>query len=136
MEEELSLIILKETEAVQELLSALEQQHKAIIKNDVFSMEEVVAIIQKCNRNVASFEFERRKITNGKPMSEILNGFNNSEMEDNVRKIQKLLHGTITQKKNNELLIKQGLAFTNKILNILNPDRTAKTYNAYGRIKK
>lgn len=136
MKEELNLIILKETEAVQELLNALEQQHKAVITNDVFGLEEVVSIIQKCNRSVASFEFERRKLTEGKPMSEILNGFNDSEMDDSVRKIQKLLQATITQKESNEFLIKQGLSFTNKILNVLNPDRSIKTYNSYGKVKK
>lgn len=136
MKKELNLLILNETAAVEELLLALQKQHSAILKNDVFSLEEVVAIIQKCNRSVASFEFERRKITEDKPMSEILNSFNDSEMEDNVRKIQKLLQAVIMQKNNNETLIKQGLAFTNKILNVLNPDRTAKTYNAYGKVKK
>jgi flagellar biosynthesis/type III secretory pathway chaperone len=136
MKDELNLIILKETEAIEALLRAMESQHTAIIKKDVFKMEEMVAIIGKCNRDVASFEFERRNITKGKPMSEILQDFNDDELDDNVRKIQKLLHATITQKNNNELLIKQGLAFTNKILNVLNPDRTAKTYNAYGRVKR
>ena len=136
MKEELNLIILNETEAVEELLAALQKQHKAIVENDIFGLEGVVSIIQKCNRNVASFEFERRKITEGKPMSEILNGFNDSEMDDSVRKIQKLLEATITQKESNEFLIKQGLSFTNKILNVLNPDRSIKTYNAYGKVKK
>lgn len=136
MKEELNLIILKETAAIEELLLALQQQHEAILKNEVFPLEEVVSLIQKCNRNVASFEFERRKITTGRPMSEILNEFNDSEMEDKVRNIQKLLQATILQKENNETLIKQGLAFTNKILNVLNPDRSAKTYNAYGKVKK
>jgi len=136
MNEELNLIILKETEAIEALLRALQKQHIALIKNDIFSMEEVVSIIEKCNRNVASFEFQRREITQGKPMSEIIRNSNTRELEDNVNKVQKLLQATIVQKKNNEAFIKQKLTFTNKILNILNPDRAAKTYNAYGKIKK
>jgi flagellar biosynthesis/type III secretory pathway chaperone len=136
MNEELNLIILKETEAVEDLLSALEQQHSAIIRNDIFKMEEVVSSIERCNRNVATFEFQRREITKGKPMSQIVNSLETSELEDNVRKIKKLLEATVVQKNNNELLIRQGLSYTNKILNILNPDRSAKTYNAYGRVTK
>jgi flagellar biosynthesis/type III secretory pathway chaperone len=136
MNEELNQIIVKETEAAENLLAALEQQHNVIIKNDIFEMEKVVSIIENCNRDVATFEVKRREITKTSSMSEIVNSLHDTELEDNVRKIKMLLEAIVVQKNSNELLIKQGLAYTNKLLSILNPDRSAKTYNSYGRVSK
>ena len=58
------------------------------------------------------------------------------ELENNYYKIKNLLQEVVLQKDTNELLIKQGLSFTNRILNVLNPVRETKTYNAYGKVKK
>ena len=61
----------------------------------------------------------------------VLNDTGNSDNENNSQLINET-----RQKEFNMEQIKQGLHFTNKILNILNPDRGVKTYNAYGKMKK
>ena len=40
------------------------------------------------------------------------------------------------KKDTNDILLKQQLIFTNKMLNILNPNNELKTYNSYGTLKK
>ncbi|WP_294379276.1 flagellar export chaperone FlgN [uncultured Clostridium sp.] len=48
----------------------------------------------------------------------------------------KVLQDAVEKKNTNELLLKQQLIFTNKMLNIINPDKEAKTYNSYGNLSK
>ncbi|MFU0823708.1 flagellar protein FlgN [Clostridium sp.] len=122
------------------LLNLLEEQHLYIVKNDVFNMEAIVEKIQKCNQQVASLELRRRDITKGllenKTFGELIEEMNDKELENNFRKIRGLLNEIQLQKDTNELLIKQGLSFTNRMLLILNPDRQAKTYNGYGKMRR
>lgn len=136
MREELNNIILAEIEAVTELIKALETQHDCLVKSDAVTLESCVHEIEKCNRNLADKEVRRRELTKGRPMSEIIDEIGDSVLEENYRKIRRLLEEVKVQKDTNELLIKQGLNFTNRILNILNPSRTPKTYNSYGRVVK
>ena len=58
------------------------------------------------------------------------------ELENGYRRIQNLLNEMILQKDTNDLLIKQQLSFTNKLLNLINPKRDIQTYNSYGSIKR
>jgi len=120
------------------LLNLLEEQHLYIVKNDVFNMEAVVEKIQKCNQQIASLELRRRDITKGllenKTFGKLIEEMKDKELENSFKKIRGLLHEIQLQKDTNELLIKQGLSFTNRMLLILSPDRQAKTYNGYGKI--
>jgi flagellar biosynthesis/type III secretory pathway chaperone len=122
------------------LLNLLEEQHLYIVKNDVFNMEAIVEKIQKCNQQVASLELRRRDITKGllenKTFGELIEEMNDKELENSFKKIRGLLNEIQLQKDTNELLIKQGLSFTNRMLLILNPDRQAKTYNGYGKMRR
>ena len=134
MKKELNNIIVNEIDAVEELIKALELQHKCMAEKDVIGMDGCVANIEKCNRRIAEWETKRRQYTQGSPMSAIINEAENEELENNYRKIKKLLEEAKLQKDTNEILIKQGLGFTTRMLNIMNPDRTPKTYTAYGKM--
>ena len=81
-------------------------------------------------------EVERRSLVGNRAMTEIIEEFKHAELEDNYYEIKNLLQEVLLQKDTNELLIKQGLSFTNRILNVLNPQRETATYNAYGKVKK
>lgn len=129
-------IILEETKALQELLQALEEQHSYVAKNDVFAMENVVSRIENCSREVAKCEMKRRKITGDKPMRLIVSELKDEELETNFRKIKKLIEEVRLQKDTNELLIRQGLGYSSRMLNIFSPDRSNKTYNVYGKMGK
>ncbi|MCY6959544.1 flagellar protein FlgN [Clostridium brassicae] len=129
----------KQSEALKGLLKGLEEQHEYIVKNDVFKMESCVEKIQKHNQNIANLELERRSILKEelkqKTMSGLIEEIDDKDLEKTFRDIQKLINEVKLQKDTNELLIRQGMVFTNKMLMILNPDRQAKTYNGYGKIR-
>ena len=136
MREKLNKVMLQEIEAVGTLLLALEEQHRYIVVNDIFAMEACVDKIKEANKNIAYMEVERRKLTENRAMTDIIQELRDTELEDNYYKIKQLLQEVVLQKDTNELLIKQGLSFTNRILNVLNPVREVSTYNAYGKVKK
>ncbi|MBU3190714.1 flagellar protein FlgN [Clostridium bowmanii] len=136
MKDKLNKIIIQEIETIGILLLALEEQHKCVVENDIFGMEACVDKIKKANKNIAHSEVERRRITENRAMTELLQEANDQELTNNYYKIKRLLQEVVLQKDTNEMLIKQGLSFTNRILNVLNPVRESKTYNAYGKVKK
>lgn len=136
MKEKLNSVIIQEIEAIGTLLKELEEQHRCIIVNDIFGLEACVSKIKEANKNIAHMEVERRQLTGNRAMGEIIEEFKDNEIENNYYKIKNLLQEVVLQKDTNELLIKQGLSFTNRILNVLNPVREIKTYNGYGKVKK
>ena len=135
MIEELNKVMLQETDALRKLLLELEEQHRCIIVNDIFGLESCVKKIKEANKNIAYMEVERRKLTENRAMMDIIEEAKNFELEKTYYKIQQLLHEVILQKDTNELLLRQGLSFTNRILNILNPARETATYNSFGKVK-
>ena len=129
-------VIIRETQALRSLLVIMEEQNKFLINNDVFGLEEIVERLGLCNKGIAEVEVERRKLVNGLPMKEVLAELNDDELYENYRIIQKLLYAVKLQQENNDMLIKLGLSFSTKMLNILNPDKNSKTYNSYGKLKR
>ncbi|KEH89020.1 flagellar biosynthesis protein FlgN [Clostridium novyi A str. BKT29909] len=126
--------------ALDELLHVLEKQHEYIIKDDVFGMEAVVEEIQETNQKVANIELQRRQYTNNlldnKTLGQIIFELDNEELINVFRSLRKKLEEIRLQKDTNDLLIKQGISLNNRILAFLNPDRQAKTYNGYGKMKR
>lgn len=133
MIQELNRIMIEEYTALKNLLGALDEQFEYLTKREVFALDKIAKKIENCAREVARFEVERRKITKGEAMSKIIDELNNEELENNYREIKKLLEELQLQKDTNELLVRQGLGFTTQMLNVLNPDKGPKTYNAYGK---
>ena len=136
MKEKLNNVIIQEIEAIGNLLVELEEQHRCIVVNDIFGLEACVNKIKEANKSIAHMEVERRSLTENRSMRAIIEEFRDMELEKNFYKINNLLQEVVLQKDTNELLIKQGLSFTNRILNVLNPVREIKTYNANGKVKK
>lgn len=131
----MKFVIAAETRALEKLLGLLEEQHELLINNDIFKLEEIVKKIELCNKEIAEAEVERRKLSNGRIMSDIVREANNDELEKNHREIKKVIEHTMAQKDINDTLIKMGLGFSVKMLTILNPDRNAKTYTSIGKYK-
>lgn len=133
MVEELNEIMVEEFHALNNLLTVLEEQHSAYVKKDLFALEGIVKKIENHNVTIAKLEFQRRKIIEGNEMKALVRSFNNQELDKNYRNLIILLEKIKLQKDTNELLIKQGIMFTNKMLNIFRPSKMAKTYNNYGK---
>ncbi len=127
-------IIQKETEALKGLLVILEKQYKSIINKETFELDAIVDEIKLANREVAKQEVERRKLLNGKKVQDIINESGNKELVRAYREIKMVLESIKHQNETNDLLIKQQLVFTNRMLNIINPKREKGTYNSYGRL--
>ena len=136
MVQKLNVVMIQEMDAIRGLLLRLEEQHRCVVVSDIFGMEACVDKIKEANKNIAHMEVERRKLMQSRTMGSIVEEFKGVEFESNYNEIKNLLQEVILQKDTNELLIKQGLSFTNRILNILNPLRETTTYNAYGKVKK
>ena len=136
MKSTLNSIMLRELDALRVLLALLDTQHKLILNNDLFGLEAIVEDIQKANKTIAEIEMERRALTKGEAMSKIIADLADEETENNYNLVKNLLNELQLQKDTNEMLLKQNLTFTAKILNVINPHREAKTYNSYGKFKK
>ena len=136
MVEELKKILIEEERELKGLLDLLDKQYKLTIKKEVFGLEAIVEEIKTKNKEVAESEVKRRKLLGNNSMKDFVLNSQDKELEEIYRRIQKLLNEIKLQKDTNELLIKQHLGFTNKILNLINPKRNVTTYNSYGNIKR
>ena len=99
-------------------------------------MESIVEDIKQKNKDVAEIEVSRRRLLGNQSIKEVILNSKDEELENEYRRIQNLLNEMILQKDTNDLLIKQQLSFTNKLLNLINPKRDIPTYNSYGSIKR
>ena len=129
-------VLTLEEKKLKELLSLLDKQYKLILNRDIFGMEAIVEEIKVKNKEVAETEVDRRRFLGNTSIKDYILNSNNSNLDDSYRSIQKLLNEMILQKDTNELLIKQQLSFTNKMLNLINPKKEIATYNSYGSIKR
>ena len=129
-------ILYDEEKELKELLVLLDKQYKLIIAKDIFGMESIVEDIKQKNKDVAEIEVSRRRLLGNQSIKEVILNSKDEELENEYRRIQNLLNEMILQKDTNDLLIKQQLSFTNKLLNLINPKRDIPTYNSYGSIKR
>ncbi|GAA0107076.1 MAG: flagellar export chaperone FlgN [Clostridium sp.] len=129
-------ILYDEEKELKELLILLDKQYKLIIAKDIFGMESIVEDIKQKNKDVAEIEVSRRRLLGNQSIKEVILNSKDEELENGYRRIQNLLNEMILQKDTNDLLIKQQLSFTNKLLNLINPKRDIQTYNSYGSIKR
>lgn len=133
---ELTNVISSQRSALNELLGKLDEQYKLIMKKDIFGLEGIVEEIQLCNKKVAEHEVARRKLTGNNSIRMIVDDSGSDELDREYREIQKILHMITLQKETNDVLIKQGLSYTNRILAIINPKRENGVYNSYGQINR
>lgn len=136
MREELKVIMKNEYEALSNLLSLMDKQYSLIMKKDIFGLDKIIEEIQWCNKKVAETEVARRKLSQGKAMKDIINVSSDEELDNLYRNIVKILEEITLQKDTNELLIKQSLSYTNRMLSYINPNRNTVTYDSYGKFKR
>jgi flagellar biosynthesis/type III secretory pathway chaperone len=133
MKEKLKEILKHEFEALNALLASLNEQFISLTHSEALKLEAVITKIDLNCREIAKWEVERRKLLEGKEISLVIREIGDKQLETSYRDIKKLIAAVQVQKESNDMLIKQGFAFTTKILNILNPDRTPKTYKSNGK---
>lgn len=133
---ELERVLELEELKLKELLKLLDKQHELILSKNLFELEAIVEEIQIKNKEIAQVEVERRKILGGISIKEYILKSNQKDLDEIYRRINKLLNEMVLQNDTNELLIKQQLTFTNKLINIMTPKKEAAVYNSYGNIKR
>lgn len=131
---ELLEIMKSEKEALNYLKELLNEQYQYIMKNDVFKLDEIVERIQQCNKKIAECEVNRRRVLAGKPLKDVVQ--TDEDLMQEYIKVKDAIREITLQKETNELLIKQQLILTNRLLALINPNREQKTYNSYGNLKK
>jgi flagellar biosynthesis/type III secretory pathway chaperone len=133
MKDKLKEILSSESKALNVLLSSLDEQFLALTGNEVFKLEVIVEKIDSNCRQIAKYEVERRNLLGDKEVGLVIQELGDKQLDLDYRNIKKLIAKLQVQKETNDMLIRQGFAFSTKVLNILNPDRTPKTYNSFGK---
>lgn len=136
MIEKLIVLMREQEKHLKQLYELLDIQKDFIINKDVFGLEGIVDKINECSKKIAREEVARRNLLNNKSLKEVVLNSNNDELKTAYIKISDTVRDVVNKKDTNELLLKQQLIFTNKMLNIMNPDKEIKTYNSYGSLKK
>ena len=136
MIEKLIKLMKEQEKHLVQLAELLDIQKNFIINKDVFGLEGIVDKINECSKKIAREEVARRNLLNNKSLKEVILNSDNEELKTTYMKISDTVRNVSDRKDTNELLLKQQLVFTNKMLNIMNPDKEIKTYNSYGSLKK
>lgn len=137
MYKELYEIISIEIEDLKKLLKLLDEQYEYIICEDVFNMEGIISKIKDISLNIAQIEVNRRNLIQNKSVKDIIMQSNDENLKEKYREIKKLINSVMLQKNMNQVLIKQSLSYTNKMLEIINPSRPVlRTYGATGKLKR
>lgn len=133
MKDKLKEILTQEAKSLKTLLTSLDEQYLGLLNNEAIKLEVIVKQIDNNCREIAKWEVQRRSLLGDKEISLVIRELSDKELDIDYRNIKKLVAQVQVQKESNEMLIKQGLGFSTKILDILNPDRTPKTYKSNGK---
>ena len=136
MIEKLIKLMKEQEKHLVQLAELLDIQKNFIINKDVFGLEGIVDKINECSKKIAREEVARRNLLNNKSLKEFIFNSDNEELKTIYMKISDTVRNVSDRKDTNELLLKQQMVFTNKMLSIMNPDKEIKTYNSYGTLKK
>lgn len=130
-------IFAEEKRLFKKMLNLLERQNDYILKQDLFNMEKIVEEINSLSVEIARAEIKKKNILKGQTLKDIVYRSRDDELQNNYRELRRIANSLMTQKETNELLIRQGINFTSKMLKIFNPARNNKSvYNARGKLTR
>ena len=135
MNPELKLVMFEERNVLQNLLELLDKQHKAIVSKDLFGLEKLIASIEAEGKKLASIEIKRRNLVKEDSFSKAIENSKDDHVKEAYEDIKVILKNLELQKSTNDTLIKQNLFFTNKMISVIKPSKSAGTYNSYGRTR-
>jgi flagellar biosynthesis/type III secretory pathway chaperone len=135
---DLKVIIYEEKNILSKMLNLLDEQYKYILEKDIKKLNEIVKDLEDTSRELASLEIKRRSIVSeDMSMKSIVDESNDEHFQEAYKDIVSTIKMVELQKETNDILIKQELFFTKKMINFIKPNnKNANTYNAYGQIKK
>ena len=133
---ELKNVLVDELKALKDLLNSLMKQQEFIIANDAFELDGIVSDIQEKTSIVAKCETARRRLLNNQDINKVVDESEDEELKKIYEEITLVTKKLVFQKETNDILIKQSLIFVNKMLSYLSPNKEAKSYNAYGKMRR
>ncbi|MPN01617.1 hypothetical protein SDC9_148827 [bioreactor metagenome] len=137
MNSQLKVIIFEEKNIIKNLLTLLDEQYSLIIDKDVIKMDKIAKELDEAAKDLARIEIKRRNIMGSEAsMKEVVEDSNDEKVKQAYEEIQTTLKMIEIQKEANEILIKQRLFFTKKMINCIKPNKGIGTYNAYGQVGK
>jgi len=119
---------------LKDLLSLFEIQHKAIVKNDMETMETIIDKLIEKGKEIEKAENQRKSLPGGNSIREA--AFNDEELDKEIRNIKKIVSELNVQKKTNDLLLRQGINFNDKVISILSQKRCSKVYGNNGKLAR
>ncbi|MCC3862825.1 flagellar protein FlgN [Terrisporobacter petrolearius] len=137
MNSQLKVVIFEEKNIIKNLLTLLDEQYNLIIDKDVIKMDKIAKELDESAKNLARIEIKRRNIMGSESsMKEVVDDSDDEKIKQAYEEIQATLKMIEIQKEANEILIKQRLFFTQKMINCIKPNKGIGTYNAYGQVGK
>lgn len=137
MNSQLKVVIFEEKSIIKDLLNLLDEQYNYIINKDIIKMDKVAKELDEVAKNLARKEIQRRTIMGSEAsMKELVESSDDENVKQAYEEIQTSLRMIEIQKEANEMLIKQRLFFTRKMISCLKPNKGMVTYNSYGQIGK
>ena len=126
----------EEYKALMELLLLLKDQYLILLSGESIPLDMITENINNANKLIAKKELIRREFQKENHIN--LQGVlkENIEIDKQYKDIKALIYELQTQKEANEQVLKQRLNFTNKILALINPNRSVSTYDARGNFRR
>lgn len=137
MNPELKVVIFEEKNILKKLLELLDKQYDLVINKEVIEMDKVSKVLDETAKELAKIEIKRRQIMGSEAsIKDVIKNCEDENIKKAYEEIKILLNMIEIQKEANEVLIKQKLFFTKKIINYIKPNKGIGTYNAYGQVGK
>lgn len=135
---DLKVVIYEEKNILSKMLNLLDEQYKYILEKDVKRLNDIVKDLEDVSRELASVEIKRRALVGeNNSMKLIVEKSDDEHFREAYKDIVSTIKMVELQKETNDILIRQELFFTKKMISFIKPNnKTANTYNAYGQIKK
>lgn len=137
MNPDIKIIIYEEKNILKNLLKLLDEQHDCIISKDIIKIDNISKRLDEASKDLAKIEIKRRTIMGNKvDIKDIVETCNDENIKlayDEIRNTIKMIG---IQKEANDILIKQRLFFTKKMINLIKPSKGIGVYNSYGKVGK
>lgn len=134
MDSELKVTIFEEREILHVLLELLDKQYELVLSKNVMELEKVSNELSDISRKLAAIELKRRDLIKEIDFIDSLEKSQDMSVKSAFESIKSTIKNIQLQKYTNDILIKQQLFFTNKMINVIKSPDNIGTYNALGKI--
>lgn len=137
MNPELKVIIFDEKDKLKDLLKLLDEQYDLVINKELIKLDKIARDLDEAAKELARIEIRRRKIMGSDTsMKQTIENCDDTSIQEAYEDIKSTLKMIEIQKEANDILIKQKLFFTKKMINFIKPNKGVATYNSSGQVGK